>query len=246
MRQPPPDKPHSEPSCALIYAIDRLQFRGHLREAHTLTQSQAHWMGPTVMYNMARVGMVPQDTARAEFQRVLALAPRTKMTKLYGWWATDGDTSAIQTYITGFENETHLRTPSGEAMLRASAAGGHAYLALAKRDTVSAIELLMTTTDTLHECWYENRVTLAQLLVSTGRYREAGKRLERRWPGTTGCSNGFDDVLWTIERARVFERLARRAEAAAAYAFVADAWRSADLELQPYVREAREGMARMK
>jgi len=48
-----------------------------------------------------------------------------------------------------------------------------------------------------------------------------------------------------IERARVFERLGRRADAAAAYAFVADAWRSADLELQPYVRESREGMARL-
>jgi len=83
------------------------------------------------------------------------------------------------------------------------------------------------------------------LLVSTGRYREAGKRLERRWPGTTGCSKCFDDVLWMIERARVFEWIGRRTDAAAAYAFVADAWRSADLELQPYVRESREGMARL-
>ena len=231
--------------CAAAPAVEGLQFRGHLRDAYRLATVQVPWLRSSVLYNMARAREVPADTARAEFKRVLALSPRVRLTKLYGWWATDGDTSAIQTYIRGFEKETHLRTPSGEAMLRASAAAGHAYLALAKRDTVSAIELLETTTDTLHECWYENRVTLAQLLVSTGRYREAGKRLERRWPGTTGCSNGFDDVLWMIERARVFERLGRRADAAAAYAFVADAWRSADLELQPYVRESREGMARL-
>ena len=102
------------------------------------------------------------------------------------------------------------------------------------------------TPDTLHECWYENRVSLIPLLVATGRYREAGRRLERRWPGTTGCSNGFDDVLWTMERARVFEHLGRRADAAAEYAFVANAWRTADPELQPYVRESRDAIARLK
>ena len=131
-------------------------------------------------------------------------------------------------------------------MLRASAAAGRAYLALAKRDTASALRLFLTTTDTLHECWGENRTTIVQLLVTAGRYREAAKRLERRWPGTTGCSNGFDDVLWTMQRARVFERLGRRSEAAADYAFVADAWRTADLELQPFVRESREALARLK
>jgi serine/threonine-protein kinase len=233
-------------TCAAAPALEGLQFRGHLRDAYRLASAQVPWQRSSVLYSMARAREVPADTARAEFKRVLALSPRVRMTKLYAWWATDGDTSAIQTYITGFETETHLHTPSGEAMLRASAAAGHAYLALAKRDTGLAIELFATTPDTLHECQYENRVSLVQLLAATGQYSAAGKRLKRRWPGTTGCSNGFDDVMWTMERARVFERLGRRAEAAAAYAFVADAWRSADIELQPYVRESREAMARLK
>jgi len=203
-------------------------------------------MRTSLVYTMARAGVVPAETARAEFQEVLALAPRVRMTKLYAWWAADGDTSAIQKYINGFAYETHLRTPSGEAMLRASASAGRAYLALAKRDTTFAIHQFTMTPDTLHECWYENRVSLIPLLVATGRYREAGRRLERRWPGTTGCSNGFDDVLWTMERARVFEHLGRRADAAAEYAFVANAWRTADPELQPYVRESRDAIARLK
>jgi hypothetical protein len=196
---------------------------------------------------MARVGIVSADTARASFKRILALAPRTRITKLYGWWATDGDTAAILTYINGFaETEGHLNTESTDGMLRASVAAGRAYLALAKRDTNAALKQLLTTTDTLHECWYENRMTLVHLLAATGRYRDAGKRLERRWPGSTACSNGFDDVMWTLERARIFERLGRRVEAAAEYAFVADAWRGADPELQPYVRESREAFARLK
>jgi len=234
-------------SCGFVQAVDGLQFRGHLRDAERVASVQVPWLRPAVLYDMARVGMLPTDTARMEFKRILVLAPRTRITKLYGWWATDGDTMAIQTYVNGFvETESHLTSPSTDAMLRASIAAGRAYLDLARRDTNAALTRLLTTSDTLHECWYENRLTLVQLLAATGRYREAGKRLERRWPGSTACGNGFDDVVWTMERGRVFERLGRRRQAAADYAFVADAWRTADPELQPYVREAREAIARLK
>jgi serine/threonine-protein kinase len=196
---------------------------------------------------MARVGMVPADTARAEFQRVLSLAPRTKMTKLYGWWATDGDTASIRTYIDGFNRAAvNLHSLSSASMLRASVAAGRGYLALAKRDTVAALRQFTTTSDTLHECWYDVRVTTVQLLVATGRNWEAGQRLARRWPGTSQCSNGFEDILWTLQRGRVFERLGRDREAMENYEFVAAAWRTADDELQPYVRESNDAIARIK
>jgi hypothetical protein len=104
----------------------------------------------------------------------------------------------------------------------------------------------LATRDTLHPCWYENRVVLVQLLVAAGRYRDAAQRLERRWPGTTACSNGVDDVIWTMERARVFDRLGRRQDAIANYEFVAAAWRTADPELQPWVREAHAAVRRLR
>ncbi len=130
-------------------------------------------------------------------------------------------------------------------MFRANVAAGRAYLALAKRDTASALRQFLTTADTLHECRSDDRLAVVQLLAAVGRYEEAGRRLARRWPGTSGCSNGFDDVVWTLERARVFERLGRREEAAANYAFVATAWRNADPELERYVRESRAALARL-
>jgi hypothetical protein len=233
-------------TCAATQVVDALQFRGHLREAQRLTSLQLHWLRPTVMYNLARAHMVPADTSRAEFERVLALAPKTTMTKLYGWWASQGDTAAIQTYLHDFSvAQRRLRTPSGVAMLRANIAAGRAFLALAKGDSVSAVSQLLVTADTLHECWYDNRLALVQLLVAEQRYREAAPRVERRWPGTTSCSNGFDDVIWTLERARVFDHVGRRDAALENYAFVADAWRTADPELQPYVREARTAMTRL-
>jgi TolB-like protein len=234
-------------TCTSAEVADGLQFRGHLRDAYRLTTLQVPWQQPAVAYNMSRVGMLTTDSARAEFNRVLALAPRTRMTKLYRWWATDGDTAAIQTYIRGFiDAERVLKTPSGYEMLQASAAAGRAYLALAKGDTSGALAQFVSNADTLHECWYDSRMTVVELLIAAGRYRDAAARLERRWPGTSGCSNGFDDVMWTLTRARVLERLGRRDEAASDYAFVAQAWRTADSEIQPYVRESTAALARLR
>lgn len=234
-------------TCALMQVVDGLQFRGHLREARATAALGVHWLGPTIVYNMARAGMVPPESARAEFRRVLSLAPHTRMTKLYGWWAADGDTASIQAYIAQFTEtqSARPRPPSVMAMLRASVAAGHAYLDLARHDTAAALRQFLTTPDTLHECWHDNRLATVQLLMAVGRFAEAGARLERRWPGTSACSNGFDDVIWTMERGRTFERLGRRQLAMESYAFVADAWRTADPELQPYVRESRDALTRL-
>jgi hypothetical protein len=200
-----------------------------------------------IVANMARFNAVPIDSSRAEFNRVLALSPRIRMPRLYGWWASDGDTAAIRTYINSFWAEgDRVRTASEDAMIRSFIASGRGYLALARRDSATALRVLAGTKDTLAECWSDNRVAIVQLLMAAGRYREAAHRLERRWPGTTSCNNGVDDVLWTMERARVFDRLGRRDEAASNYAFVMGAWRSADPELQPYVREASAALRRLK
>jgi hypothetical protein len=53
------------------------------------------------------------------------------------------------------------------------------------------------------------------------------------------------EVLWTLERARVAERLGDREKAARDYQYVANVWRHADPELQPYVTEAREALTRV-
>jgi hypothetical protein len=52
-------------------------------------------------------------------------------------------------------------------------------------------------------------------------------------------------VLGRLEQARAAERLGERERAARGYQFVADAWRRADPELQPYVAEAQAGLERL-
>jgi eukaryotic-like serine/threonine-protein kinase len=235
------------PMCVFEPAVDGLQFRGHLRDAWRLsTLATGHGSSPRVRYNMVKAGIVPPESARVEFKQVLAMSQRVRITRLYAWWAADGDTAAIQTYLSGYmDAQKRFRSQSVLAMLRSDIAQGRAYLALARRDTALALRQLLTTSDTLYLCWSETRTELVNLLTAVGRYRQAGARLERRWPGTTPCSNGYDDVAWTLQRARVFERLGRKQEAIADYHLVIDAWRTADPELQPYVRESQQALARL-
>jgi hypothetical protein len=52
-------------------------------------------------------------------------------------------------------------------------------------------------------------------------------------------------VLTRLESARAAERLGQLKRAAADYQYLVDAWRHGDPELEPYLREAREGLARL-
>jgi hypothetical protein len=51
--------------------------------------------------------------------------------------------------------------------------------------------------------------------------------------------------LWRLQRARAVERLGRKDEAVEDYRFTAAVWQRGDPELQPYVAEARQALARL-
>ena len=84
-------------------------------------------------------------------------------------------------------------------------------------------------------CRFEKLIQ-ARLLGAIGEYGRSFELLEE-WTGL--------DPEVVLERARLAERLGKREQAIKAYQFVADAWRHADQELQPYVREARSRRARL-
>jgi hypothetical protein len=91
---------------------------------------------------------------------------------------------------------------------------------------------------------FHQKLTLARLHAAGGDDRRAGVLLERwRWGGGAGPGPSF--VLATLELGRVAERLGERAKAIESYRFVTEAWRRPDPELQPYVSEAREALARL-
>ena len=87
---------------------------------------------------------------------------------------------------------------------------------------------------------FHGKLTEARLLDAGGQTQEAGVVLDRWvWGGGTLSGIGF------LERGRIAEKLGERQKAMDSYQFVADLWRHADSELQPYVRQARAGMERL-
>ena len=116
-----------------------------------------------------------------------------------------------------------------------------AHLALMRHDTADAMRRLEALPDSLCPLCYFQRLTLAHLLSARQEDRKAAQLLDRSLTELVVPS----DVLWTLERARVAERMGEREKAVHGYQYVADVWRHADPELQPYVTEAREGLSRM-
>jgi hypothetical protein len=87
-------------------------------------------------------------------------------------------------------------------------------------------------------------LTLARLLVDRRRDREAWPILRGEHVSST-LAPFPSAVLWSLLRARVAERIGERELAIQSYSWVVGMWRNADPELQPYVTEAREGLARL-
>jgi hypothetical protein len=161
------------------------------------------------------------------------------------WWLARGDTASLARFALRAGQEAHTqRTARGKLQGRYLNAAATAYLALARADSVGALHLFRSIPDTLcieNDCFYE-KLTEARLLTSQGQARQAGAVLDR-WVWS-GCCSLF--VLGLLERGRIGEGLGERQKAIDSYQFVVDAWRHPDPELEPYVREARAGLERLR
>lgn len=85
---------------------------------------------------------------------------------------------------------------------------------------------------------------LAQLLVEVRRDGEAWGLLQTDLPSAT-LGPFPSEVLWSLLRGRVAERIGEREQAIQSYSWVVGMWRRPDSVLLPYVAEAREGLARL-
>jgi predicted Zn-dependent protease len=158
------------------------------------------------------------------------------------WWAARGDSATVRAI--GHRSDSIARSaPSlvDRNIGSYTSLAAQAHLALMRHDTADAVRRLETMPDSLCPLCYFQRLTLAHLLSARQEDRKAAQLLDRWLTELTAPS----DVLWTLERARVAERMGDREKAVHGYQYVADVWRHADPELQPYVTEAREGLGRM-
>src|SRR5688500_19940983 len=95
------------------------------------------------------------------------------------------------------------------------------------------------------ECFLRDQWITAQLLAGRDSV-DAAYRILSAWPGEDMVAR---EVLMTLDRARVAERLGYRDEAIAGYRLVVAAWGRGDEAVQQYVRSAQrslEGIVRQR
>jgi DNA-binding SARP family transcriptional activator len=236
----PPDSVDNAGS-PLALALAR---RGHLRAAYATGDVGDWWF----LADLGVFGVAPPETVTARFARNLrhfrSELPLHALASL-GWWAAHGDTASLLETIR--LSDSLIRPPLPADRNRRwfyVADAARAYLALAHQDSTDALRRFMALPDSLCSVCYFDQLTKAELLVGRRRYREAAVPLEAG-EGHIYAWMLPRDVLRAILRGRVSERLGDQEKAIRAYRFVLESWRHADPELQPYVAEARAGLARL-
>jgi hypothetical protein len=246
------------------YLAKALAYRGHLREAYQtnrrllLDPAAPEWsQAYDPFLDLALLGVIPDSLVGPIFARALepnapwGLGFTPRHLQGFPWWLAHRDTASLTRFAARAAKEDTRRPNPPFTVLRARLLGATAtaYAALARGDSAGALRYLEAIPDTLclvgiAHCFHLN-LTLARLLAARGDDRRAGALLERwRWSaGGFGGSPWF--VLATLERGRVADRLGEREKAIESYRFVTEAWRRPDPELQPYVSEAREALARL-
>jgi eukaryotic-like serine/threonine-protein kinase len=219
-----------------------LMSRGHLRAGLEVLppQEQTRNFAEAVL-----LGAVPVEQAAAIFHERATDPFAPSFIARFPWWASRLDTASLRR-ASAWSDSLARSDPDPNVRAAASyaAAAALAYGTLARRDTAAALERLAALPDGGCLACYLDRLTLAQLLAERRHDAEAWRILQGDGPsGTVVPLPG--EVLWVLLRGRVGERLGERDRAIQAYAWVSGMWRNADPVLRPYVREAREGLARL-
>ena len=218
-----------------------LLYRGHVRRGvEVLFHTPA--VLPPHLVEAAVLSPIAPDSAGPVFRSWLDEGPVLRAATALPWWTAQGDSASIRE-LARRTDSVHRSAPSRVERDVAAyfSEAAQAYLALLRRDTVAAVRRLEALPDSLCPLCYFERLALAQLLSARHDDRKAAKLLDRWLTDLLVPS----EVMWTLERGRVAERLGDREQASRDYQYVANVWRHADPELQPYVTEAREGLTRV-
>ena len=126
-----------------------------------------------------------------------------------------------------------------------------ALLALSRGDSAAARRALAEPDSSATKIMYASyrRPLAAQAYFLLGDYQATLRTLEDFEPASLR-TGGFDARWGMVGRVRLlraaaFEQLGRRAEARQEYQEVLSQWRAADPSLQPFVRQAQQGLARL-
>jgi serine/threonine-protein kinase len=220
-----------------------LAYHGRLREAYAAAGRQVKW----VLAATAWMGGVPADSATAAFGRSLrgdTLYPRALAAIGAPWYAQRRDSVSLKELARRADSTSRASPKGMERMFaRYVGDGARALQALVRGDTSAAIAGLMALPDTACLRCALYTAQLAQLLDAQRR-DEAAAILLARDPPLFSTFSFPTDGFWQLYRARLAVRRGDRRAASLSYRFVVAVWLHGDEVLQPYVREAREYLAR--
>ncbi|MEO6526827.1 MAG: protein kinase [Gemmatimonadaceae bacterium] len=234
--------PLANPAFARVRMVRQLAYRGRFREAMELPEARESG----AFAEMALAGGSPALEARRVLSTWLRSDPRDPQFGTPGlvaagaWWARQRDTTSLLQMARVAEGAAHGE-PAEHRTATYTAAVAAAYLALARADTTDALRRFAALPDSLCEMCAVARYEYASVLSSRSRLREAAVILADR---PTLLPSAID-VLWSLERARVAERLGDLATARQSYAVVVAAWSGGDDELARIVDEARRASIRL-
>jgi eukaryotic-like serine/threonine-protein kinase len=237
------EPPLSLPDFTRRVLARSLLSRGHLRAGYQVMRVMRDPPLP-LLAEAALLGAVPTDTVAAAFRELLSGPAGAPLVMAFPWWAGQRDTASLRTAAARGESLARLPGSSSAQIAAYVARSAGAYLALARGDSVEALERFFTLQDGVCPFCYFDQVTLVQLLVEQRQDRAAWRMLQGELAGgiITAAPSG---IIWWLLRGRVAERIGEPERAIESYAWVAGMWRNADPQLQPYVTEAREGLARL-
>jgi tetratricopeptide (TPR) repeat protein len=205
-----------------------------VREAYALGRNVTRLFGELTVLGAVPAEMVAAKFANSHFGANWPGAPLL-------WWTAHRDTAEIKRVI----RETQAVGAGAEPGLANRARFVHAWaeasLALARGDSAEGERRFRVLPDSLMPLATFSWLARAQLLEARGRAREALPFAEASMLIPAPPLQG----LFVLEAARLHERLGDRIEALADYRYVADVWRNADLELKPYVDDARAALKRL-
>jgi serine/threonine-protein kinase len=225
------------PQFRQLILTTALTYRGHLKEAAAAWSTESSWP-PWLLSELCLLNRPLPAAGEAYLRDRLQARDFLHAGGGLVCWTARGDSSSIAAF-TRLADSLARGSPDSTIRGWAEYAGAtaRAYLALARRDTADAVTRFNNLPDSLCFACFDNLITRLLLRSARGDYRAV-----RDDPGPWSLHPTGAYVIGRLEQARAAERLGDRERAARDYQYVADAWRNADPELQPYVAEARSAL----
>jgi hypothetical protein len=206
-----------------------LAYRGQFTEAYERWGER----GGRLYAELAMSGVVPDDSARAQFTEWIEAGSADAGYAL-PWLAANGHVELLSEFEQQVRRQQSVRNPSTGATRAYTIAIARAYVHLARRDSLAALQAFLSVPDTLCLGCALDRLVEGELLLAMGRPRDAMSVLDERLPLLITPT----DVFFRLALARSFRAAGEEARYGEICVQVSTIWQNADEAQRRVLRDA--------